>query len=374
MAVMDAPLPRAQATSRWDKNKGLISWLTTVDHKKLGILYLYTTFFFFLIGGIMALLVRVQLAEPQNKFLTPAQYNQIFTMHGTTMIFLWIIPVFAGFGNYIVPLMIGARDMAFPRINALSYWLIPLGGLTMYAGFLFGGTGQAGWTGYVPLTERQYSPQVGQDLWILGLHTLGLSSMLGGVNFLTTLHNMRAKGLTWFRLPLFCWAQEVTQALVVLASPFLAGVLLMVLLDRQAGASFFAVNHGGSALLYQLMFWFYSHPAVYIMILPGMGIVSEIVTAFARKKVFGYKFIAWSSIAIAVIGFFVWGHHMFVAGQSLYASLVFSILSFLVAVPSAIKVFNWLGTLHKGTIRFDAPMLYALGFIGLFTIGGLTGL
>jgi cytochrome c oxidase subunit 1 len=373
MAVMDAPLPRAQATSRWDKNKGLISWLTTVDHKKLGILYLYTTFFFFLIGGIMALLVRVQLAEPQNKFLTPAQYNQIFTMHGTTMIFLWIIPVFAGFGNYIVPLMIGARDMAFPRINALSYWLIPLGGITMYAGFLFGGTGQAGWTGYVPLTERQYSPQVGQDLWILGLHTLGLSSMLGGVNFLTTLHNMRAKGMTWFRLPLFCWAQEVTQALVVLASPFLAGVLLMVLLDRQAGASFFAVNHGGNALLYQLMFWFYSHPAVYIMVLPAFGIISEIIPVFARKPIFGYRAMAYSMSAIAVLGFVVFVHHMFVTGLPIAVQTFFSATSMIIGVPTGVKIFNWAATLWGGSIRYDTPMLYAVGFLLLFLVGGVDG-
>jgi cytochrome c oxidase subunit 1 len=371
---MDAALPpRARALSRWDKNKGLISWLTTVDHKKLGILYLYTTFFFFLIGGLMALLVRVQLAEPQNKFLTPAQYNQIFTMHGTTMIFLWIIPVFAGFGNYLVPLMIGARDMAFPRVNALSYWLIPLGGITMYAGFLFGGTGDAGWTGYVPLTEKQYSPQVGQDLWILGIHTLGISSMLGGVNFLVTLHNMRAKGMTWFRLPLFCWAQEVTQALVVLASPFIAGALLMVLLDRQAGASFFAVNHGGNALLYQLMFWFYSHPAVYIMVVPAFGIISEIIPVFARKPIFGYRAMAYSMAAIAVLGFVVFVHHMFVTGLPIAVQTFFSATSMIIGVPTGVKIFNWAATLWGGSIRYDTPMLYAVGFLLLFLVGGIDG-
>jgi cytochrome c oxidase subunit 1 len=371
---MDAALPpRARALSRWDKNKGLISWLTTVDHKKLGILYLYTTFFFFLIGGLMALLVRVQLAEPQNKFLTPAQYNQIFTMHGTTMIFLWIIPVFAGFGNYLVPLMIGARDMAFPRVNALSYWLIPLGGITMYAGFLFGGTGDAGWTGYVPLTEKQYSPQVGQDLWILGIHTLGISSMLGGVNFLVTLHNMRAKGMTWFRLPLFCWAQEVTQALVVLASPFIAGALLMVLLDRQAGASFFAVNHGGNALLYQLMFWFYSHPAVYIMVVPAFGIISEIIPVFARKPIFGYRAMAYSMAAIAVLGFVVFVHHMFVTGLPIAVQTFFSATSMIIGVPTGVKIFNWAATLWGGSIRYDTPMLYAVGFLLLFLVGGVDG-
>jgi cytochrome c oxidase subunit I len=373
MAVMDAPLPRARASSRWAKDKGLLGWLTTVDHKRLGILYLYTTFFFFLIGGIMALLVRIQLAEPQNKFLTPSQYNQIFTMHGTTMIFLWIIPVFAGFGNYLVPLMIGARDMAFPRINALSYWLIPLGGMTMYAGFLFGGTGDAGWTGYVPLTEKQYSPSVGQDLWILGLHTLGISSMLGGINFLVTLHNMRAKGMTWFRLPLFCWAQEVTQGLVVLASPFLAGALLMVLLDRQAGATFFAVNHGGNALLYQLIFWFYSHPAVYIMVLPAFGIISEVIPVFARKPIFGYRAMAYSMSAIAVLGFIVFVHHMFVTGLPVYVQTFFSATSMIIGVPTGVKIFNWAATLWGGSIRYDTPMLYAVGFLLLFLVGGVDG-
>jgi cytochrome c oxidase subunit 1 len=373
MAVMEAPLPRARAASRWDKNRGILSWLTTVDHKKLGILYLCTTFFFFIVGGIMALLVRIQLAEPENKFLTPAQYNQIFTMHGTTMIFLWVIPVFAGFGNYLVPLMIGARDMAFPRINALSYWLIPLGGLTMYAGFLFGGTGAAGWTGYVPLTERQYSPQVGQDLWILGLHTLGISSMLGGINFLATIHNMRAKGMTWFRLPLFVWSQEVTQTLVVLASPFLAGALLMVLLDRQVGAHFFAVNHGGNALLYQLMFWFYSHPAVYIMVLPAFGIISEVIPVFTRKPIFGYRAMAYSMAAIAVLGFVVFVHHMFVTGLPLAVQTFFSATSMIIGVPTGVKIFNWAATLWGGSIRYDTPMLFAVGFLLLFLIGGVDG-
>jgi len=239
--------------------------MTTVDHKKIAIMYLFLTFFFFLVGGIMALLIRIQLAEPQNTFLTPEQYNQIFTMHGTTMIFLWIIPVWAGFGNYMVPLMIGARDMAFPRINALSFWLLPLGGLVMYSGFLVpatthagllcpGGPGDAGWTGYVPLTGSHYSCSMGQDLWIIGLHLVGVSSMLGGVNFLATIHNMRAKGMTWGRLPLFVWAQEITAALVVLASPFLASGLAMNLLDRQIGTNFFDPVNGGSALLYQFVF------------------------------------------------------------------------------------------------------------------------
>jgi cytochrome c oxidase subunit I len=373
MAVMEAPLPQARHAVRWQKNRGITSWLTTVDHKKIGIMYLYTTFFFFVVGGIMALLVRVQLAEPKNHFLTEAQYNQVFTMHGTTMIFLWVIPVLAGFGNYVVPLMIGARDMAFPRINALSYWLIPLGGLVMYSGFLFGGTGSAGWTGYVPLTEKAYSPNVGQDLWILGLHLLGISSMLGGINFLATIHNMRAKGMTWFRLPLFAWSLEVTSALVVLASPFLAGVLLMVLLDRQAGAAFFAVNHGGNALLYQLVFWFYSHPAVYIMVLPAFGIVSEIIPVFARKPIFGYRAMAYSMAVIAVLGFIVFVHHMFLTGLPLAVQTFFSATSMIIGVPTGVKILNWTATLWGGSIRYDTPMLFSVGFLLMFLIGGVDG-
>jgi len=374
MAVLEAPLPAArQRAIRLDKNKGILSWLTTVDHKKIGILYLYTTFFFFLVGGIMALLVRIQLAEPQNKFLTPDQYNQIMTMHGTTMIFLWVIPVLAGFGNYIVPLMIGARDMAFPRINAFSYWLIPAGGMVMYSGFLFGGTGAAGWTGYVPLTEKAYSPQVGQDLWIIGLHLLGVSSMLGGINFLATIHNMRAPGMTWFRIPLFVWSMEVTSALVVLASPFLAGALLLVLLDRQFGATFFAVDHGGNALLYQLLFWFYSHPAVYIMVLPAFGIISEVIPVFARKPIFGYRAMAYSMAAIAVLGFIVFVHHMFATGLPLAVQTFFSLTTMVIGVPTGVKIFNWAATLWGGSIRYDTPMLFAVGFLLLFLVGGVDG-
>ncbi len=373
MATMQTALPQARFGIRLDKNKGITSWLTTVDHKKIAIMYLYTTFFFFVVGGIMALLVRIQLAEPQNKFLTADQYNQIFTMHGTTMIFLWIIPVLAGFGNYAVPLMIGARDMAFPRINALSFWLIPLGGLVMYSGFLFGGTGDAGWTGYVPLTEKAYSPQVGQDLWILGLHLLGISSMLGGINFLATIHKMRAPGMTWWRIPLFVWSMEVTSALVVLASPFLAGVLLMVLLDRQAGAAFFTVNHGGSALLYQLMFWFYSHPAVYIMVLPAFGIVSEVIPVFSRKPIFGYKSMALAMAAIGVLGFIVFVHHMFVTGLPYSVQFFFSVTTMTIGVPTGIKIFNWLATLWGGSIRYTVAMLFSCGFLLMFLIGGLDG-
>ena len=354
MAVMDATLPRREVRALSTSRKGILGWLTTVDHKKIAIMYLFTTFFFFLVGGVMALLIRIQLAEPQNTFLTPEQYNQIFTMHGTTMIFLWIIPVWAGLGNYMVPLMIGARDMAFPRINALSFWLIPLGGIVMYSGFLVpatthagilcpGGPGDAGWTGYVPLTGSHYSCSMGQDLWIIGLHLVGIASMLGGINFLATIHNMRAKGMTWGRLPLFVWAQEVTAALVVLASPFLAAGLAMNLLDRQIGTNFFDPVNGGSALLYQFVFWFYSHPAVYIMILPAFGIISEIIPVFSRKPVFGYKAMAASIVAIAFLGFVVFVHHMFVTGLPLVVQTFFAFTTFVIGVPTGVKIFNWLG-------------------------------
>ncbi|MBV8084509.1 MAG: cytochrome c oxidase subunit I [Chloroflexi bacterium] len=386
MAVMDATLPRARFATRWDKSRGVLGWITTVDHKKIAIMYLFTTFFFFLVGGIMALLIRIQLAEPQNTFLTPEQYNQVFTMHGTTMIFLWIIPVWAGLGNYFVPLMIGARDMAFPRINALSFWLIPLGGLVMYSGFLVpavvgaggtivcpGGPGDAGWTGYVPLTESHYSCSMGQDLWIIGLHLLGISSMLGGLNFLATIHNMRAPGMTWGRIPLFVWAQEITAGLVVLASPFLASALAMVLLDRQIGTTFFLPSGGGNALLYQLLFWFYSHPAVYIMILPAFGIISEIIPVFSRKPIFGYKAMAASIAAIAVLGFIVFVHHMFVTGLPLAVQTFFAFTTMIIGVPTGIKIFSWLATMWGGSIRYDTPMLFACGFLLMFLIGGIDG-
>ncbi|HEY8736925.1 MAG TPA: cytochrome c oxidase subunit I [Candidatus Dormibacteraeota bacterium] len=361
-------LPR-RSTAR---SSGVIEWLTTVDHKKIGIMYLYTTFFFFLVGGIMALLMRTQLAVGNNDFLSAKLYNQIMTLHGTTMIFLWIIPVFSGFGNYFVPLMIGARDMAFPRINALSFWLIPLGGLTMYSGLLTQtGAAAAGWTGYVPLTERAYAVGVGQDLWILGLHILGIASIMGAINFLVTIHNMRAPGMTWFRLPLFVWSVEVTAALTLLASPFLAGVLAMVLMDRQLGTHFF--QHGSDPLLYQFIFWFYSHPAVYIMILPAFGIVSEVIPVFSRKPIFGYRAMAFSMAAIGVLGFMVFAHHMFTTGMPLALQEFFMATTAMIGVPSGVKVLNWLATLWGGSIKYTTAMLFSVGFVLMFLMGGVDG-
>ena len=348
-------------------------WVTTTDHKRIAILYFFTTFTFFLIGGLMALLIRTQLAQPNGNLLTASQYDQLFTMHGTTMIFLFVIPVWSAFGNYMVPLMIGAKDMAFPRINAFAFWLVPLGGLVMYSGFFFGGSAAAGWTGYVPLTEKLYSPQVGQDLWILGLHIIGISSVMGAVNFLVTIHRLRAPGMTWFRIPLFVWSMEVTSALVLLASPFLAAALAMVLLDRQLGTNFFNPSAGGNVILYQLIFWFYSHPAVYIMVLPGFGVISEILPVFTRKPIFGYRAMAVSMAAIGVLGFMVFAHHMFTVGLPIPVQIFFMGTTMIIAIPTGVKIFNWLGTLWGGSIRFTTAMLFAVGFVLMFLIGGLDG-
>jgi cytochrome c oxidase subunit 1 len=362
---LSQPLPR--------RYQGVWEWVTTTDHKRIGLLYLFTTFAFFLIGGLMALLMRTQLAQPNNTILTASQYDQLFTIHGTTMIFLFVIPVWSAFGNFMLPLMIGAKDMAFPRINAFAFWLIPLGGMVMYSGFFFGGSAAAGWTGYVPLTEKLYSPQVGQDLWSQGLLILGISSVMGAVNFLVTIHRMRAPGMTWFRLPLFVWAIEVTAALVLLATPFLSTALVLVEMDRSLGTNFFNPAHGGNAVLYQLMFWFYSHPAVYIMVLPGFGVISEILPVFTRKPIFGYRAMAMSMAAIGVLGFMVFGHHMFTVGLPLPVQIFFMGSTMIIAVPTGIKIFNWLGTMWGGSIRYTTAMLFAVGFILMFLIGGLDG-
>ncbi|MGH7692276.1 MAG: cytochrome c oxidase subunit I [Candidatus Dormibacteria bacterium] len=370
MATADIPLTRP-VPRPYEKVR---EWVTTTDHKRIAILYLFTTFIFFFIGGLMALLMRTQLAEPNNNLLTAQQYDQLFTIHGTTMIFLFVIPVWSAFGNFMVPLMIGAKDMAFPRINAFAFWLVPLGGLVMYSGFLLpGGAASDGWTGYVTLAEKLYTPQVGQDVWILGLHILGISSVMGAVNFLVTIHRLRAPGMTWFRIPLFVWAMEVTSALVLLASPFLAGSLAMVLLDRQLGTNFFNPSGGGNVILYQLIFWFYSHPAVYIMVLPGFGIISEVIPVFTRKPIFGYRAMAISMAAIAVLGFLVFAHHMFTVGLPLPVQIFFMATTMIIAVPTGVKIFNWLGTLWGGSIRFTTAMLFAVGFVLMFLIGGLDG-
>jgi cytochrome c oxidase subunit 1 len=350
----------------------LRSWLLTTDHKRIALLYLASITAFFFIGGTAAALVRLNLIVPHGLLGSAETYNRLFTMHGIVMVWFFLVPaVPVTLGNFIIPLMLGARDLAFPRLNLFSWYLFMAGGaITLWA--LFVGGVDTGWTFYTPLSTAYSHSHV--VLAAIGIFISGFSSIATGLNFIVSIHRLRAPGLTWYRLPVFLWSMYSLSVLLVLATPVLAITLLLVLLERLFHIGVFDPAVGGDPLLFQHLFWFYSHPAVYMMILPGFGVVSEIIPTFARKPIFGYKFIVWASVSIAVISFFVWGHHMFVAGTSLYSAVLFSILSYLVAVPSAIKIFNWLGTLHKGHILFDAPMLYALGFVGLFTIGGVTGL
>ncbi len=352
-------------------NYGIRSWLLTTDHKRIGILYLISVTLFFALGGVMAVLIRLELATPQGDLFQADQYNRLFTMHGILMIFFFLIPsIPAVLGNFLVPIMIGARDLAFPRLNLLSWYIFNIGGLFTFWALLHGGV-DTGWTFYTPYSSTYSGTHV--IAVALGIFIAGFSSILTGLNFVVTIHRMRAPGLTWFRLPLFIWSMYATSLIFILGTPVLAVTLLLLGAERLFHIGIFDPAIGGDPLLFQHLFWFYSHPAVYIMVLPAMGVVSEIIPAFARKKIFGYRFIAYASVALAVLGFLVWGHHMFVAGQSIYAATVFSVLSMLVAVPSAVKVFNWTATLYKGSISWETPMLYVLGFIGLFTMGGLTG-
>jgi len=350
---------------------GIKSWLLTVDHKRIALLYLISLTAFFTVGGLFAVLVRLELLTPQGDLFQSEIYNRLFTMHGTFMVFFFLLPsVPAVFGNFLLPLMLGARDVAFPKLNLLSWYLYVAGGLLSFVAMLAGGV-DTGWTFYAPYSSTYANSQV--IVSALGIFVAGFSSILTGVNFIATIHKMRAPGLTWFRLPLFVWAHYATSLIMVLGTPVVAVTIVLVAIERLFHVGVFDPALGGDPVLFQHLFWFYSHPAVYIMILPAMGIMSELIAAFSRKRVFGYPVVAISSLAIAVLGFLVWGHHMFVSGQSVFAGFVFSLLSMLVAVPSAIKVFNWTATLYRGSLSFRTPMLYALGFIGLFTIGGLTG-
>jgi cytochrome c oxidase subunit 1 len=365
------PVPASRVVSRG----GLSSWLTTVDHKRIGILYIVTSLAFFLVGGVLALLMRAQLATPNEHLVTRDNYDELFTIHGTTMVFLVVVPILAGFGNFLVPLMIGAKDMAFPRLNAFSYWLFLLGGIVLYSSwFAAGGGPRAGWTGYAPLSTAAYTPGHGIDLWILSLHILTIASLAGAINFIVTIHNMRTAGMTWMRMPLFVWTIEIYAVLLVMVLPALSAGLTLLLLDRQAGTHFFIPDQGGSALLWQHVFWFFGHPEVYIMILPAMGMISEIIPVFSRKPIFGYKAVAFSTVGIAFVSMLVWAHHMFAVGLPSYLQGFFMISSLAVAVPTGVKIFNWLATTWRGNIHFDTPMLFALGFIGVFTIGGLSGI
>jgi len=352
--------------------RGWLEWLTTTDHKKIGILYLFTTFVFFILGGVEALLMRLQLAQPSGTLINPETYNGLVTIHGTTMIFLFMVPVLAGFGNYLVPLMIGARDMAFPRLNALSFWLLLFGGVAFYTSIFFEPP-QAGWTMYPPLSDDAFSSGGGVDAWIFMIHLTGLSSVLGAINFIATIHNMRAPGMSWGRMPLFIWTILVYSYLLVLALPAVAAAATMLLTDRHFGTAFFDPTGGGDPMLWQHLFWFFGHPEVYIMILPVFGMISEILPVFARKPIFGYKAIAASTVAIAFLGMLVWAHHMFATPTATVVLAFFMLSSFAIAVPTGIKIFNWIATLWRGKIVFKTPLYFAAALPGLFVIGGISG-
>jgi cytochrome c oxidase subunit I len=352
---------------------GLYSWIASLDHKQLGIVYLITGIVFFIAGGVEALVIRTQLASARNTFVSPDTFNQMFTMHGTTMIFLVVIPLVIGLGIYLVPLQIGARDMAYPRLNALGAWLLVLGGLLLYYSFVAGGAPNAGWFSYAPLSEKPYSMGTGVDYWILGLFVLGISTIGSAINFIVTIIKLRAPGMTMTRLPLFTWMTFVNSFLILAALPVLNASLAMLLIDRLLGGHFFTPQSGGSAVLWQHFFWSFGHPEVYIMVLPAFGVISEVIPVFARKPIFGYEFIAGSTAAIAFLSLAVWAHHMFAVGLGRAADIVFAVASMLIAIPTGVKVLNWCATLWGGAIRFTTPMLFAMAFLVQFTLGGITG-
>ncbi len=370
--MIAATVPVKEEKNYMNAEHGLKSWLLTQDHKRIALLYLLSVTVFFIVGGLFAALIRLELTTPAGDLLDSNTYNKVFTAHGVVMIFFFLIPsIPAILGNFLLPLMIGAKDLAFPRINLLSWYVYMLGGTLGVVVLATGGV-DTGWTFYTPLSTTYSNGYV--VLTAMAAFVAGFSSILTGLNFIVTVHRMRAPGLTWFRLPLFVWAHYATSVIMILGTPVIAVTLFMLMLERGLHIGFFDPAYGGDPVLFQHLFWFYSHPAVYIMILPSMGVISEVVSTFCSKKPFGYTFIAFSSVAIAVFGFLVWGHHLYVSSQSAYAGMVFSILTYILAIPSAIKIFNWAATMYKGQVRLTAPMLYALGFIGLFTVGGLTGL
>ena len=370
MATQAAFMPGATKTA---EATGVWSWITTVDHKRIGILYGVTAFIFFLMGGIEALIMRAQLARPDNDLVSAQTFNELFTMHGTTMVFLAIMPLSAAFFNFMIPLQIGARDVAFPRLNALSYWIFLAGGLFLNSSFLFGAAPDGGWFGYTTLTTRQFSQGANIDFWMLGLQILGIASMLAGFNFIVTIVNMRAPGMTLMRMPVFIWMSLVVQFLVVLAFPAITVALILLMFDRFFGTLFYAPAAGADPLLWQHLFWIFGHPEVYILILPAMGIVSEVLPTFARKPLFGAPVVIYSGIMIGFFGFGVWSHHMFSVGMGPVADAVFSIATMLIAVPTGVKILNWISTLWGGSIRFTSALLFSLGFIAMFTMGGLSG-
>jgi cytochrome c oxidase subunit 1 len=360
------------AVSHGEKT-GLWSWITTVDHKRIGILYGSTAFIFFLMGGIEALLLRIQLGTPENTFLSPERYNELFTMHGTTMIFLAIMPLSAMFFNFMIPLQIGARDVAFPRLNAFSYWVFLLGGLFLNSSWLFGMAPDAGWFGYANLTSKQYSPGLNVDFWMIGLQVLGIASLAAAVNFFVTIVNLRAPGMKLMRLPMFVWMSFITQVLLLLAFPVITVALFLLMFDRFFGTHFFVPSGGGDPLLWQHLFWIFGHPEVYILILPAFGIISEVLPVFSRKPLFGYAAMVFSGVFIAFLGFGVWAHHMFATGMGPIADAFFALSTMLIAIPTGVKIFNWIGTMWGGSLQFRTPLYFAIGFIAMFIIGGLSG-
>lgn len=360
----------AQKANYLNSPKGFLTWALTLDHKRIGVMYLVSILFFFLIGGLFALALRTELLTPGKNFVDPKTYNQFFTLHGAIMVFLVIIPgIPASLGNFVLPLQLGAKDVAFPRLNLMSYYIYVIGSLFAVCSIIFGAI-DTGWTFYAPYSTSAEGKVV---LMVTGAFILGFSSIFTGLNFIATIHKLRAPGMTWFRMPLFVWGMYATSIIQVMATPVLGITLALIIVERVVGIGIFTPALGGDPVLFQHFFWFYSHPAVYIMILPGMAIISELITTFSQKRIFGYRLIAYSSIAIAIISFLVWGHHMFASGQSVLVSMIFSALTFLVAIPSGIKMFNWIATMFKGSIAFNTPMLYALSFLFLFCIGGLTG-
>jgi cytochrome c oxidase subunit 1 len=352
---------------------GLWSWLTTVDHKRIGVMYFLTSFFFFFIGGLEALLIRIQLMRPENAFISAETYSQMFTMHGTTMVFLVAMPMAVAFFNYVVPLQIGARDVAFPRLNALSFWVFLFGGLFINSSFLFGAAPNTAWVGYANLTSLQFTPGRNVEFWLIGLSILGISSILGGVNFITTIINLRAPGMKLLRMPLFSWMALVTSFLLVTAIPVVAVALILLAFDRFFGANFYEVTAGGDPILWQHLFWLFGHPEVYILILPSFGIISDVIPTFSRKPLFGYPVVVYAGILIGFIGWGVWSHHMFTVGLGPIADSFFVASTMIIAIPTAIKIFNWLATMWGGALRFPPPMLFAVGVVAVFTVGGLSG-
>lgn len=353
-----------------NEKRGIFSWIFTLDHKRIGVMYLVSILFFFLVGGVFALLLRTKLLTPSKAFIDPLTYNQFFTLHGAVMVFLVIIPgIPASLGNFVLPLQLGAKDVAFPRLNLLSYYIYIFGSLLAVFSILLGAI-DTGWTFYMPYSAQAQGKVV---MMVTAAFILGFSSIFTGLNFIATIHKLRAPGMTWFRMPLFAWGIYATSIIQIMATPVLGITLALIIVERVVGIGIFNPALGGDPILFQHFFWFYSHPAVYIMILPGMAVISELVTTFSQKKIFGYRLIAYSSIAIAIISFLVWGHHLFASGQSPLVNMIFSALTFLVAIPSGIKIFNWLATLYKGSISLTTPMIYCLSFLFLFCIGGLTG-